>query len=147
MALATSLTGRAARAAASACAAADAAPAAFAAEALTGVRNVYALGTQDAATTAHAALAAAAVAPGVRLGAARGAASGATNALFLVGYALALFYGGHKVASGAASWGAVVNALFAAMSAGAALVAALPAASSWQGAMAAGGRLLAVIDG
>ena len=81
------------------------------------------------------------------LGAASGTATGSINALFLAGYALALWYGGVSVRAGTRAPGEVIGALFAAMNAGFALALAAPAAQAWAVAVAAGGRLFAVIDG
>lgn len=62
-------------------------------------------------------------------------------------YSLSLWYGGGvAVASGKRSGGDVVNALFAAMSAGLALSQAVPAGQALALGRAAAGRLLAVID-
>ena len=62
-------------------------------------------------------------------------------------YSLSLWYGGGvAVASGKRSGGEVVNALFAAMSAGLALSQAVPAGQGLALGKAAAGRLLGVID-
>ena len=62
-------------------------------------------------------------------------------------YSLSLWYGGGvAVASGKRSGGDVVNALFAAMSAGLALSQAVPAGQALALGRAAAGRLLGVID-
>ena len=62
-------------------------------------------------------------------------------------YSLSLWYGGGvAVASGRRSGGDVVNALFAAMSAGLALSQAVPAGQALALGRAAAGRLLGVID-
>ena len=84
---------------------------------------------------------------GTRAGFLRGLGAGLTNAASLAGYAAALAYGGSRVLAGAYTGGAVVNVLFAAMSAGFALAQVIPAAGAVGLGAAAAGRMLDVVDG
>ena len=84
---------------------------------------------------------------GTRAGFLSGLGAGLTNAASLAGYAAALAYGGSRVRAGAYTGGAVVNVLFAAMSAGFALAQVIPAAGAVGLGAAAAGRMLDVVEG
>ena len=84
---------------------------------------------------------------GARAGLLRGLGAGVTSAASLAGYAAALAYGGHRVRARAYTGGAVVNVLFAAMTAAFALAQVVPAAGAIGLGAAAAGRMLDVVEG